>query len=246
MRSAAPEMCTQNFSSIFGIGQLPARGPVLLVRCNLQGRSRILAIQGRTIVLARLLRRTERMAPLAPQPVPPTAAPNDYPDPLSFSDVPNKPSAGPRTVARKRRRNRVRVEGLYLEREPEPKLHAQALLRLIQDECPEKVGSFIPRSHLERAYRELCDYEGWKALNWVAVARALGKLTCKRLLKRNGVRFVAYRLSAPLTKSRLALDCPGIAPSGGAARRRVGSTSCVSNRCCPMRTGSVTRASMPG
>ena len=96
----------------------------------------------------------------------------------------------------KRRRKRVRVEGLYLEREPEPKLHAQALLRLIQDECPEKVGSFIPRSHLDRAYRELCDHEGWKALSWVAIARALGKLTRRRLLKRNGVRFVAYRLSA--------------------------------------------------
>jgi hypothetical protein len=90
----------------------------------------------------------------------------------------------------------VRVEGLYLEREPEPKLHARALLRLIQDECPEKEGSFIPRSHLDRAYRELCDHEGWKALSWVAIARALGKLTRRRLLKRNGVRYVAYQLPA--------------------------------------------------
>jgi hypothetical protein len=94
----------------------------------------------------------------------------------------------------------VRVEGLYLEREPESKLHAQALLELIQDECPEKVGSFIPCSHLDRAYRELCEHEGWKALSWVAIARALGKLTHRRLLKRNGVRFVAYRLSAPPTR----------------------------------------------
>ena len=76
-------------------------------------------------MLARLLRCTEPMAPLAPLRVSPTAAPNDYPDTLSFSDVPNKPSAGPRTVARKKRRNRVRVEGLYLEREPEPKLHCK-------------------------------------------------------------------------------------------------------------------------
>ena len=94
----------------------------------------------------------------------------------------------------------MRVEGLYLEREPEPERHAQALLKLIQDECPEKVGSFIPRSHLDRAYRELCAQEGWKALSWVAIARALGKLTRRRLLKRNGARFVAYRLSAPPTK----------------------------------------------
>ena len=69
-------------------------------------------------------------------------------------------------------------------------------MKLIQDECPEKVGSFIPRSHLERAYRELCDHEGWKALSWMAIARALGTLTCRKLLKRNGVRFVAYRVPA--------------------------------------------------
>ena len=152
-------------------------------------------------MLARLLRRTECRAQLVPQSKALTAAPNHCTNPLSFSAVPNQ-SSGPatRTVARKRRRNRVRVEGLYLEREPEPKLHAQALLRLIQDECPEKVGSFIPRSHLDRAYRELCDHEGWKALSWMAIARALGTLTCRKLLKRNGVRFVAYRLSAPLTR----------------------------------------------
>ena len=158
----------------------------------LQDRFRILALQGRMIVLARLLRRSECMAQLVPQPVTPTAAPNHYPNPLSL------PAA--QTVIRKRRRKRVRVESLYLEREPEPKLHAQALLELIQDECPEKVGSFIPRSHLDRAYRELCDQEGWQALSWMAIARALGTLTRRRLLKRNGVRFVAYRLSAPPTR----------------------------------------------
>ncbi len=148
-------------------------------------------------MLARLLRRTECKAQL----VPPTAAPNHHPNPLSFSAVSNRgPGPEAKSVARKRCRRRVRVEGLYLEREPEPTLHAQALLKLIQDECPEKVGSFIPRSHLDRAYRELCAQQGWKALSWVAIARALGKLTRRRLLKRNGARFVAYRLSAPPTR----------------------------------------------
>jgi len=125
----------------------------------------------------------------------PTGAPNHHPNPLSFSAVSNQgPGPEAKSVARKRCRRRVRVEGLYLEREPAPELHAQALLKLIQDECPEKVGSFIPRSHLDRAYRELCAQQGWKALSWVAIGRALGKLTRRRLLKRNGVRFVAYRL----------------------------------------------------
>ena len=200
-------MSSKNSTPSSPLASCQHANPCYSCKCNLQGRSGFLAPSGRTIVLARLLRRTERMAQLAPQSVPPTAAPNRYPNPQSL------PAARP--VARKRRRKRVRVEGLYLEREREPKLHALALLRLIQEECPEKVGSFIPCSHLERAYRELCEHEGWNALSWIAIARALGKLTRRRLLKRNGVRFVAYRLSAPSTKSRpraAAQDCPGIAP----------------------------------
>ena len=156
-------------------------------------------------MLARLLRRTECKAQLVPQSKALTAAPKHCTNPQSFSAVPIH-SSGPVTesVARKRRRKRVRVESLYLERESEPKLHAKALLELIQDECPEKVGSFIPRSHLDRAYRELCVHGGWKALSWTAIARALGTLTCKKLLKRGGVRFVAYRVPAA--------NCPRIAP----------------------------------
>jgi hypothetical protein len=72
---------------------------------------------------------------------------------------------------------------------------------LIQDECPEKTGKFIPHSHLDRAYRELCDHEGWKALTWTAIARALRTMTRKKLVKRNGVRFVAYRVPGKLPTS---------------------------------------------
>ena len=157
------------------------------------------------MVLARMLRRTECMAQPVPQLVLPTATPNHYPNPLSLP--------ADRTAERKRRRKRVRVEGLYLEREPEPKLHALALLELIQDECPEKVGSFIPRSHLDRAYRELCDHEGWKALSWTAIARALGTLTSKKLLKRNGVRLwlmVCLRLRLSRGPGRLHGIAPGL------------------------------------
>jgi hypothetical protein len=146
-------------------------------------------------VLARLLRRMDVM----PLSVSSTAALNNSPYQTTF------PAAPKQRTEPKPRRKPVRVVGLYLEREPDPLRHARALLVLIQVECPEKVGSFIPRSHLDRAYRELCVHEGWKALGWTAIARALGTLTCKRLLKRNGVRFVAYRLPAP--------NCPRIAPN---------------------------------
>ena len=67
--------------------------------------SRILALRGRTIVLARLLRRTECKTQL----VPPTAAPNHHPNPLSFSAVSNRgPGPEAKSVARKRCRASAR------------------------------------------------------------------------------------------------------------------------------------------
>jgi hypothetical protein len=146
-------------------------------------------------MFARLLRRTECIDRVVPRPKPTTAGPNRCYNSMSFPAAPNQGSASTTKAAcQKPCRKRVRVEGLYLERESEPILHARSLLKLIRDECPEKVGSFIPRRHLERAYRELCNHQGWHEHSWMALARALGKLTRRKLLKRNGVRFVAYRI----------------------------------------------------
>ena len=165
-------------------------------------------------MLARLLRRTECMAQLVLQSKALTAAPKHCTNPQSFSAVPIHSPDQPLRPSHESDGAKC-ARKPYLEREPEPKRHAKALLELIQDECLEKVGSFIPRCHLDRAYRELCDHEGWKALSWTAIARGLGRLTCKKLLKRNGARFMAYRLPAPSlpTESKLrsaARDCPGL------------------------------------
>jgi hypothetical protein len=142
-------------------------------------------------VLTRFLRRRESGAQTVPLSVPSIDVPKYYPQPLSSVAV-RKPSS----QSKRRRRKPVPVERLYLEPEPEPKRHARALLQLIREECPEKIGKFIPHTHLDRTYRELCQHEGWEPRNWVAIARPLSALTCKRLLKRNGTRFVAYRIPA--------------------------------------------------
>ena len=139
-------------------------------------------------MLTRLLRRMEGEARPVSQSVPPITVPEYCPRPLSSVAVPKRSSQS------KRRRRPVRVESLYLELEPEPKQHARAQLQLIREECPEKIGKFIPHTHLDRTYRELCQHEGWEPRNWVAIARPLSVLTRKRLLKRNGTRFVAYRI----------------------------------------------------
>ena len=101
---------------------------------------------------------------------------------------------GPSTPSRKRRRKPVRVEALFLEPDPEPLVHARALIQLIQTECPEKIGGYIPRAHLESAYKQMCAQNDWKPRHWSAIGRRLNRLTDRRRLKRNGRQFCAYRI----------------------------------------------------
>ncbi len=162
------------------------------------GNEQVSLIWGRLIVLERFLRRTEEPTKMAAQPLSPPSAPNPCSHPPPILVVPNcstRPAV--HAVTPKRRRNSVRVDGLYLEREPENVRHARALLELIQDECPEKVGKYIPHTHLDRTYRELCEREAWTARTWAAIARPLGRMTRKRLVKRDGRRFIAYGIPAP-------------------------------------------------
>ena len=88
----------------------------------------------------------------------------------------------------------VRIARLYPERPTEASMHAGALLRLIREECPDLVSLYVPKSDLERTYRELCAAESWEAHHWTAIARQLASLTKKREVKRAGVRFVAYQI----------------------------------------------------
>ena len=77
------------------------------------------------------------------------------------------------TPSRKRRRKPVRVEPLFLEPEPEPLVHARALLQLIQNACPEKAGGYVPQSHLERPYHQMCAQNDWAPCSWRPLAGSL-------------------------------------------------------------------------
>jgi hypothetical protein len=118
------------------------------------------------------------------------------------------PTSGPNTCSKsvyqnavpKRRPKRVQIARLYPERPSEPLRHAPALIDLIREECPDFVGLYVPKSDLERTYRELCAARSWETHHWTSVARQLGALTKKRELKRSGARFVAYQI--PITQFR--------------------------------------------
>ena len=75
-------------------------------------------------------------------------------------------------------------------------------MQIIQDECPEKVGKYISHSHLKRMYGEICDRMGWTLRHWTWFARGLSEITIKKEVKRDGRRFVAYRIPAPSTMGR--------------------------------------------
>jgi len=94
----------------------------------------------------------------------------------------------------KRRQKRVRICRLYPKPESQPLIHARALLVLVQEECPQYVGGYVPRPDLEACYRELCIREGWNPCHWTAIARQLSALTSKKTVRDGGQRFVGYRI----------------------------------------------------
>lgn len=136
-------------------------------------------------MLAQLWRRSDRVPEPVPEPLPPTVVGYRCPQPLSQTAVLNP--------CRKRRQKRARICRLYPETQPQPLLHAKALLDFIQEECPQFVG--LPHQDLDNFYRrDLCNLNGWAPLHWTAVARQLGKIADKKVLRLNGERFVGYRI----------------------------------------------------
>jgi hypothetical protein len=115
-----------------------------------------------------------------------------------------RPERKPRSASRVHgtRRSPVKVGRLYPERKSEAELHAREILRHIQVECEDLAGCYVPKADLERAYRELCELEGWPAKHWCAVGRELARITGKRLLQRQGKRFRAYRIPKPERATR--------------------------------------------
>ena len=128
----------------------------------------------------------------APKPVPCTVGPTSSPELVIPTSAPGQgDSSAPKARAKRRR---ICVEGLYPDPPRKAHAHAAALLQLICDECPEKIGKYIPHAHLERTYDELCRMEGWARLHWTALGRELGKLTDRKKVKRNGKALRVYRI----------------------------------------------------
>jgi hypothetical protein len=82
-----------------------------------------------------------------------------------------------RKAVPKSRRKPVQIARLYPQRPPEPLRQARALIDLIREECPEITGLYVPKSDLERTYRELCAAQSWKTYHWTSIARQLRALT---------------------------------------------------------------------
>lgn len=138
-------------------------------------------------MLARLWRQTEEQT---------TAKPT----PLSAVAYPSTQSLPPTIAAdhcQKRRQKRVRVCRLYPKPQSQPLIHARTLIALVQEECPQYVGGYIPRPDLEACYRELCAREDWQPRHWTAIARHLGEITRKKSVRDGGERFVGYQVPRP-------------------------------------------------
>jgi len=143
-------------------------------------------------VLRGLLKREIEVEPL-PKPAPLSA---DHPTrpqltPISTADASPNPSPG---RSPKRRAKSIPIALLYPESEPEPQSQAEALLREIQTYAEDAIGKYVPQSHLQRFYGELCERKGWEPKHWCVIGSELGKLTDRVLKKRGTKRFMVYKI----------------------------------------------------
>ena len=151
-------------------------------------------------MLRALLKREIEIEPVC-QPAPQSAAQSTRPQltPISTADAsPNpSPGRGPKGNAKsspKRRAKSLPIALLYPESEPEPQSQAEALLREIQMYAEDTIGKYVPQSHLERFYGELCKERGWEPKHWCVIGSELGKITDRVLKKRGSKRFMAYKI----------------------------------------------------
>ena len=127
------------------------------------------------------------------EPLPETAAqsaaqpPRPQLTPISTPNLSPKPSP-------KRRAKSITIALLYPEPEPEPQSQAEALLREIQTYAEDTIGKYVPQSHLNRFYGDLCKERGWERKHWCVIGSELGKITDKVLKKRGSKRFMAYKI----------------------------------------------------
>jgi hypothetical protein len=139
------------------------------------------------------------------EPLPETAAqsaaqpPRPQLTPISTADASPNPSPGrsPKGSVKaspKRRAKSLPIALLYPESEPEPQSQAEALLHEIQTYAEDTIGKYVPQSHLERFYGELCKERGWERKHWCVIGSELGKLTDRVLKKRGTKRFMVYKI----------------------------------------------------
>jgi hypothetical protein len=151
-------------------------------------------------LLRGLLKREIEVEPL-PEPAARSAAqpPRPQRSPIGKAQAsPNpSPSRSPKgsiKASPKRRAKSIPIALLYPETEPEPQRQAETLLHEIQTHAEDAVGKYVPQSHLERFYGELCTRKGWEPKHWCVIGSELGKITDRVLKKRGTKRFMVYKI----------------------------------------------------
>jgi len=94
----------------------------------------------------------------------------------------------------KRRAKSLLIVPLYPESEPEPPIQAEALLHEIQKYAELAIGSYVPSTHLQRFYGEMCQERGWQRKHWCVIGHEIGKLTDRVCKKCGTKRLMAYKI----------------------------------------------------
>ena len=59
------------------------------------------------------------------------------------------------------------------------------------------IGAYVPVEDLNKFYREdVCGVHDWKPRHWTGIARQLGHIARKKMIRQNGRRLIAYEIAA--------------------------------------------------
>ena len=145
--------------------------------------------QTRELLVWGALKRKEHEAEPLPRPVARSGARSARP---ALRPVGGTSTAS--TMSPKRCPKPVQLALLYPESQVESQVQAKTLLQHIQAYAEDAIGKYVPQHHLQRFYGELCEREGWEPRHWSVIGEQLGRITDKKIVKRNNKRFRAYRI----------------------------------------------------
>jgi len=117
---------------------------------------------------------------------------------LKFDDAAASPGLNPGLssglIPARKSRRQLPISFLYRDGDPPVRIRVEMMLGQIQTHCEDVVGTYVPHTHLERFYADVCREKKWTPKHWCVVGRQLGQMTDRARKRYGSARFTAYKI----------------------------------------------------